>query len=496
MYDSLLTFFQPGWVRIVVGLVYALSVCGIVYVILSENRNPLKSLAWISVLLLLPVAGVVLYVFFGRNIRHKRMLSRRNRKRLHHAETARAVSEVPVTMDDQTETADRISRLAKSLDNSVLHRADNLEIFSDGGSKFERLIADIAAARSYILLQYYIISDDALGCRVRDALVEASRRGVRVFVIYDHIGSLHTSRRFFNSMKREGIDIRPFFRVVFPLFATRINWRNHRKLTVIDGRIGYVGGMNIADRYVDGGRFDVWRDAHLRLTGPAVAALSRSFATDWSFMGGPLTDVLDLDMAQARDADDMPVSTPEPSVSAPVQLVTSGPVSDWSNVAFALQLAIARACKRVWIQTPYFLPTEGFLRALQIAALGRVDVRVMMPRRSDSAILTYASRSYIDECLRAGIRIYLYEAGMLHSKTVVIDDDICSIGSTNIDFRSFEHNFEANLLIYSREANERLSRIFVDDMRQSKRVRHSDWRKRPPLKKVAESVLRLLSPIL
>lgn len=364
-----------------------------------------------------------------------------------------------------------------------------MEIF-DGREKFEALERDIAGAREYINLQYYIFSDDSTGQRIAEALMERARAGVKVRVIYDHIGSIATKNSFFRSMREAGIEVYPFFRVAFPPFATRINWRNHRKLVVIDGSTGYIGGMNIADRYTDGGKgFAGWRDTHLRITGPAVGALQYSFAVDWRFMG---RELIEEGVAGAEAAGGV-ASTPG---DAGMNLLTCGPTSEWSNISYMLLKAIGNAKKRVWVQTPYFLPTESLLKGLQAAALSRVDVRVMMPRRSDSAILTYASRSYVQECILAGVKIYFYDGGMLHSKVVVVDDDFSSVGSANIDFRSFEHNFEANMMIYSPSVNSRLRRRFEDDQACSERVRGAEWRRRPVMHKALESIVRLMSPVL
>ncbi len=242
--------------------------------------------------------------------------------------------------------------------------------------------------------------------------------------------------------------------------------------------------MNVADRYVDGGKlFDVWRDLHLRVEGPAVFALQQSFAVDWNFMGQPLLE-------------EGPLATAVKGHSVGMQLVTGGPTTQWLNMTLVFQQAIARARKCIYIQTPYFIPSEGLVHALQVAALSKVDVRLMIPRRSDSDMLRWASFSYVQECLRAGIKVYLYEKGMLHSKAIIIDDDFCTVGSTNFDFRSFEHNFEANMLIYSTDFNARMKALFVRDMRDSRRVTSSAWRHRPWREKALESVMRLFSPIL
>ncbi|MDE6369420.1 MAG: cardiolipin synthase, partial [Muribaculaceae bacterium] len=435
MFEVVSSYFNMPWVYYTFLCIYFATTVTIIGVILSENRNPLKSLAWITVLFLLPIFGIILYLFFGRSIKNKRMISRRNRRKLRKYEKSPNIDKHSLGL---TEESMQMINLAGTLAASPFYPDNSVEIFTNGATKFEALKRDLRNARHSINLQYYIFEDDEIGREICDILIERHNAGVEVRVIYDHVGSFNVNSSFFKKMKRAGIQAYPFLKVSFPQFGTRINWRNHRKICVIDGSIGYIGGMNIADRYIDGGKnFDCWRDTHLRLTGPAVRALRYSFAIDWNFMGQPLLE---------NDTDH--VYTPE--VDAPragIQLLTSGPTSQWSNIAFMFHKAIAGAKKRVYIQTPYFLPTEGLLKALQVAALAHVDVRVMMPRRSDSKMLTYASSSYIAESLQAGIKIYFYEAGMLHAKTMIIDDEFSSVGSTNFDFRSFECNFESNVFI-------------------------------------------------
>lgn len=463
-------------------IAYGITVISIVGIVLSENRNPVKSLAWITVLLLFPVGGLVLYLFFGRSIKNTHMISRRNKRKLRQGES----TVTTVIPENYTPEMRQLTELGRSLCGATFYPDNRVEVYSYGRDKFEALFNDIRAAEEYIHLQYYIIEDDHIGRALRDALIERAKAGVKVRVIYDDFGCWGVSRKFFRSMREAGIDIHPFFKVVFPPFATRINWRNHRKLAVIDGEVAYVGGMNVADRYIDGGsKFGCWRDTHMRITGPAVAAVQYSFAVDWSFMGQSLLQE-PVDMSLPKG----------PGEAAGLQMMRCGPTSEWSNVSLYMLKAIGNAKKRVYIQTPYFLPTDAMLSALQAAALSRVDVRVMIPLKSDSSTLTLASYSYIMECLRAGIKIYLFEAGMLHSKTMMIDDRLSAIGSANIDFRSFEHNFEETMFIFSSEVNATLRAQFMTDLQQSTRVRASVWRRRPIIQKAKESIVRLLSPVL
>jgi cardiolipin synthase len=480
MFDAIAQYIDLTWVYTPLMIVYAATTVAIIGVVLSENRNPVKSLAWVTVLMLLPIVGIILYLFFGRNIKNKHMISRRLRRRLRRRERARKVDYNKLNLT--TESRQQIS-MVTAMASSPFYPGNKVDVFTCGADKFESLKADLRAARHYINMQYYIFEDDKIGNEIRSILIDRAHNGVKVRLIYDHVGSFNVRNRFFKDMRKAGIEAYPFFKVSFPQLGTRINWRNHRKLTVIDGQIGYLGGMNVADRYIDGGSFGSWRDTHVRVQGPIVASLQYSFAVDWTFMGRQLIEL------------EPPCSEIE-GAEIGAQLLTSGPSAQWSNIALTFHKAIMNAKQRIYIQTPYFLPTEGLLRALQAAALAHVDVRVMIPRHSDSVMMNLASASYLAECMRAGIKIYFYEHGMLHSKMMLIDDEFCTIGSTNFDFRSFEHNFEANLFFYSRQFNNRITEIFKTDFMHCSRIKPSEWRMRPIWRKAAESIVRLLSPIL
>lgn len=469
---------QP-WLYATLSATYALSIITVIFVILGENRNPVKSLAWVTILILLPAIGLVLYFFFGRNIKNKRMISRRNKRRLRRAVKLPRSPKRPKNLSPQSE---QIARLTEALVDCPYFSDNQVKIFSSGAEKFEALKADLLAARKSIHLQYYIFENDTIGHEIADILKKKAAEGVKVRVIYDHVGSFHVASDFFKSLRNAGVEAYPFFKVTFVALGSKVNWRNHRKIVVIDGSIGYIGGMNIADRYINGGkRFDIWRDCHLRIQGPAIAALHYSFARDWNFMGLELLE-------------DSPNGNPSGKIG--IQTVTGGPMNQWNTLGQIFLHAIANAKKRIWIQTPYFLPPDYLVKALQNASLSGVDVRIMLPRRSDSRMLSYASRSYFTECLRAGIKFYLFEAGMLHSKVMIIDHDIATVGSTNFDFRSFEHNFEGNLILYSEEFNEQMREVFLEDQKKSTRMTVDIWRRRPLRQKLTESVLRLLAPIL
>lgn len=465
----------------VIIIAYFLTILGIIGVVISENRNPVKSLAWITVLLLFPIVGLIIYIFFGRSLKSTRMISRRNKRKLRRREKIKPVNIEYLNLS--LESKQQIL-LGKSLTGAEYFPGNKIEIFTNGFDKFSSFIHDLENASIYINLQYYIFENDKIGNRVKDILIEKAKKGLHVRVIYDHVGCFNVSKSFYREMRDAGVEVEPFLKVNFPQFANRINWRNHRKITIIDGRIGYIGGMNIADRYINGGRNGVWRDTHLKIIGPAVVALQYSFAVDWNFMGKPLLSDQLMKYNVLDNAD------------AGIQMITSGPMGAWSNIALVMLKAISNAKKCVYIQTPYFLPTESLLKALQTAALAKVDVRVMIPHNSDSRILSLASQSYIKECLASGIKFYFFENGMLHAKTMIIDNEFCTSGSTNFDFRSMEHNFESNIFIYSENINQMMKNIFNSDLENCTRINSTQWRHRPLPQRIKESFVRLLSPIL
>ena len=469
------------WVYIAVYTIYAITILGAIVIVITENRNPVKSLAWVIVLLFLPVVGLVFYIFFGQNFKAKHMVSRRIKRKLRKRDYHSIVNIDTLSLSEESKQE---IKLCHSLCSMPYYSGNRIKIFTTGREKFDQYLQDLENAREYIHIQYYIFEDDHLGARVKEVLLRCAARGVQIRVLYDDVGCWSVKKRFFKEMQEAGIAVRPFLEISFPQLASRINYRNHRKITVIDGRIGYIGGMNIADRYVEGLKWGTWRDTHLRIEGPAVQGLQLLFAVDWSF--------------ECKEVLSAPQFFPllEDRGNSGIQLAPGGPIGEWSNIAMLFLKAITNAKKAVYIQTPYFLPTDSLSKALQTAALAKVDVRVMIPERSDSQILRYASFSYIAEMLKAGVKVYFYQPGLLHAKTIIIDDELSSVGSTNFDFRSFEHNFEANAFIYDREVNSEMKRIFIEDQQHCRRIILHYWRHRPLLQRVIESLMRLMSPIL
>lgn len=461
-------------------IAYGLIVLETVVAVVLENRQPSKTIAWILVLVTLPVVGLVFFYFFGQNIRKERTIHRKNFRLLTQrmlAETQRyAPRWLPDAYKPLIHTLEREKLAIPTTGNSIRHLVR-------GADFLDALLKAIGSAEDHIHLETYIIEDDAVGRLVRDALIDKAREGVEVRLIYDDVGCWRVPASFFRPMVAAGIRAVPFLPVRFPALTRHVNYRNHRKICVIDGRTGFIGGMNIARRYVTA-REGRWVDLHLRIDGPAVGSLQRMFLTDWHV----LTDNLITDERYFPILESV-------GPGALVQILDANPVSQYPEIAFGLTWIAMHARKYLYVQTPYFMPTEPFLQALQTAALSGVDVRLMVPLKPDGFWLRWANDSYFPEVLRAGIRIFTYSAGFLHSKCLVADDSWCTVGSANMDFRSFEDNFEANAFVYDEEVACRTKEIFLRDLEACQEVKMEEWEKRPKKRRLAESLTRILAPL-
>ncbi len=459
-------------------VIYTLTIIGVVLVVITDNRNPLKTVPWIIVLMLAPGVGLVFYFFFGQNLSKLRIISHRTRKRI-----TMQLEEVE-TETDLPANYKPLIRLLANTNHSVPLYGSRLTPYVDGREKMEALLEEISRARHHIHLQYYIFCDDKTGRSLRDALIRKVREGVQVRILYDDMGCHGVKRSFFDEMRREGIEVYSFLHVKFPLLTSKFNYRNHRKIVVIDGRVGFMGGMNIADRYVYGSGWGTWRDTHFRVEGRGVAGLQVAFLSDWSA----------TTRCNITGAEYFPKS--EAFTSGLMQVVAGGPFGKWRILMQADSFAISRAQKRVWIQTPYYLPTDVLNSAIQEAALAGVDVRLMLPARSDVRTVNLASHSYLDDMMQAGVKILFYEPGFLHSKLLIIDDELTVCGSANMDFRSFEHNFEVNAYVYDRDFTGRMSRIYEEDARHCHWVTPAEWFNRSRWRRWGESFMRLFAPLM
>ena len=469
------------WILLVIYL--AITIGGIVAV-LMDNKQPEKTMAWILVLCFMPIVGIIFYLFFGQNTRKEKVISERSMDLL----MKRSMLEFAEQENLHIPRRNRPLMKLFTNQNWALPFKDNeVSIFTDGYEFVSTLLYNIGQAQDHIHLDTYIIEDDPLGNLVADVLIDKARQGVEVRLLYDDVGCWRVKDRFVKMMKAAGIQVYAFMPVRFPAFTGKVNYRNHRKLCVIDGKVGFIGGMNIALRYVKGTARQTWRDTHLCIRGGAVYAIQRAFLVDWYFVSRTLV----------TDRRYYPPVDKTIDNNCLTQIVTSSPVSPWPDIMQGYVRVLLQAHRYVYMESPYFLPTEPVLFAMRTAALAGVDVRLIVPRHGDAKLVEWASRSYLMEAIEAGVKVYLYEPGFNHSKILVSDDNLSSCGSTNIDFRSFENNFEANAFFFNEGMALRLKKVFLTDQAQSTLVDDvSYFIKRPFLQRLLESLVRLLSPLL
>ena len=469
-------------------LVVALYICAqLVY----HKHDPVKTLSWTIVLLFLPYVGIILYLYFGQNYRKNKMYSR---KGIRDERIKRVISAQQIAQFDAMQgllpreifKQLRLIKLNLNNNKSILTTHNLITVYFSGKEALTAMLDSARAAKSHIHLQSYIIEDDNIGRLWKEVLIAKAKEGLPVRIIYDDVGSWSLPKQYVQELRDGGVSVEPFAPVHYPWLTSKINYRNHRKILIVDGTSGYMGGVNIADRYMGGGDFSVWRDTHIRIEGEAVPSLQSSFLLDWYFIKGKI-------LSERKRL------YPElPSIEGIcyTQIITSGPDSDFANIMQSYFTAITQAKHHIYIVTPYFTPNETILNAMKVASLGGVDVRIMMPEKSDSRIAHLSSRSYFTELMEVGVKIYLFRKGFNHSKVVSIDRMFCIIGSANMDNRSFEHNFEISALVYNTEITEHIEQRFEEDQHDCRLLQLKKWEKRPRREKAKEAFARLFSPLM
>ncbi len=478
-------------IKLLATICYIVIIIATICVIIHEKREPVKALAWITVIALIPVAGLGLYVMFGRNHRKQKIF---NLKEIEDLEQFDRLSRKQIEAIQNPDMMIRSSisdnrdviTLLLNTNKSLLTVKNRVRVLNNGKETFAEILHALRNAKSSIHIEYYIFENDRIGKKISKILMDKARAGVEVRFIYDDVGSWGLGRRFIRNLRKAGVETGCFMPVVFPWLTSRVNYRNHRKIVVVDGHIGFTGGINIAERYLRMGRKAIWRDTHLKIEGEAVGMLQAIFATDWYFVSGK----------KRIGSTDKYFPKTKVTEECPVQIASSGPDSDWASIMQAFFAAITRAQKHIYISSPYFLPNQAILTALKIAALSGIDVRVMIPSRSDSKIVYWATRSYISELMEAGIKVYLYCKGFNHSKVIIIDSMFSSVGTANMDIRSFEDNFEVSAIMYDRRIARELEEAFLQDIGHCIQVTPEMWEQRSNLHSVYESLARLLSPLL
>lgn len=471
---------------VVVGLLLLFDVVAIFTLIFFERRDPESILAWLFAVITLPLVGFVLYLLFGFKYFKTRAFGSKSTQ--DQAILTRIRNGLELGLRDEMErnvgnlvAFPELARLLWADSAAFLTSGNQVDVYTDGNKKFEALFEAIAAARTHIHLEYYLLRDDALGERLLHALEAKAREGVQVRLLYDDLGN-KISRLRLRKLSALGAKVSGFYRAWVPSVGLRINYRNHRKIAVIDGRVGFIGGFNVGDEYLGLGPLGPWRDTAVRIRGPAVRGLQLRFVLDWNYA---TKEGLTLEPSYFA---------PSPNVgSASVQIVSGGPDSTWNPPREQYVKMVASAQRTCYLQTPYFIPDVSVMTALRIAALSGVDVRIMVPSKADQPFVHWASLSNIGELLDAGVRAFAYKDGFLHAKTVTIDDMVTSVGSANWDLRSFKWNFETNAVIYDRAFAENYRRIFEQDMTRSTEITRESYAQRSRPVRLKESVCRLFS---
>ena len=461
-------------------------------VIFLERKKPSSTWAWLLVLFFLPFVGFFLYLLLGRQLRKKHLFRWDGRKDIgieqliNYQIEAIEKNELELRAE-HIKSYNHLIYMNLKTNNAVLTQDNDVKIFDDGSDKFEALINDILHAKNHIHIQYYIFKLDNLGQRIVNALIKKAKQGVKVRVLFDEMGSRGVRKRHFKELIEAGGEVEVFFPSILPLINPRLNFRNHRKISIIDGRIGYIGGFNVGDEYLSlSDRFGYWRDTHLRIEGSAVHPLQTRFILDWNQASAK------NDICYAERY--FPI-IPQKGTAA-LQIISSGPDTEWEVIKNNYLHLISNAKKYVYIQSPYFIPDDSFFDAIKIAALSGLDVRIMIPNKPDHMFVYWATYSYVGPLVEAGAKVYHYEKGFIHAKMIVVDDEIASVGTANIDVRSFSLNFEVNALLYDRLLAHHLAEIFESDILDCSELTFELYKNRSSFIKFKESISRLLSPIL
>ncbi len=461
------------------------------FVVFFERRNPAAIWAWLMVLTLLPGIGFVVYLVFGfEGRKHIRFIQKNKNDTLLKSEYVDKIGyekllsnkDISSIYKEEPQYQD-ILYLNKISGNSILRCDNSVTIYNEGNSKFEAMLNDIKNAKTFIHLEYYIVRSDNLGKHIMQALAEKAREGVEVKLLYDGMGNLFNSKTFNKPLIDAGGQVGIFLSP----YSIRFNYRNHRKLCIIDGKIGYIGGLNIGDEYLGKvKRYGFWRDSHIRFEGSSVHDIELRFIADWNFASKSKMTIDKRYFPKPASA----------KKGIPMQILSSGPDCKWNSIQYGYFKMITEATKSVCFQTPYFIPDDSILEALKTTALSGIDVKIIIPAHPDHPFVFGASISYISELLNSGVKCYKYEKGFIHSKFITIDDKITSIGTTNMDIRSLKLNFEVNAFIYDEMITKNFNESFKIDLKDCTEITQEWYDSRNKFFKIQEALARLISPLL
>ncbi|SLK22863.1 Putative Cardiolipin synthetase [Clostridium chauvoei JF4335] len=458
-------------------------------IVILEKKRPEKTIAWILILLLLPPIGLILYIFLGRNWKLNTLNKgiTNNLKKL--------INPIICSNNDTLKDYPSLVKLLAANSYSPLFINNKVYILNGGKEKFKFLKNELIKAKHHIHLEYYIVKNDKIGNEIKDILIDKVKQGVEVRFIIDKMGSIKLKKSYIKELKQAGVDVVFYTYIFAPLLRlvnTQVNYRNHRKIVVIDGSIGFIGGINIGDEYLGKGKLGEWRDCHIMIKGDAVLALQATFLDDYSSIKKCNSENLNL-----TSSIETYFSQPNSTGNTLMQVIKSGPNSEFPSIMQSMIKMISMAEDYINIVTPYFIPSEGLIDALRIASLSGIKVTIIFPEQADHFTVNHASITYLAELMRCGAKVYLYnKKGFVHSKFLIIDGEICNIGTANMDIRSFELNYEINTVIYDKKITTILNNIFYKDLNNCREYTLKEYDKQSIFNKMLNGLCRLLSSIL
>ena len=481
-----------NWI-LILEIIYVIFIIGVMLRIIYDTQSVTKTLAYLLLVIFLPLIGVFIYFAFGINYRknklyNKKIVQDHKQEELVleklHSYNLKNLEEIP---EDNHFSA--LMKMIYETDRSPLTTNNSAKLLINGETKFPEVLEAMRQAKHHIHVEYYIYEDDEIGRAIEQILIEKSKSGVEVRFIYDDFGSASIRKTLAKRLRENGVKAFPFYKIKLIKLASRLNYRNHRKIIVIDGRISFVGGINISDKYSNASKGNklYWRDTHLKIEGDATAILQHIFIGDWNYCSDEKLTINDQYFPKPELVE---------TQTKNIQIVSSGPDSDRPSIYYAIFKAIQSAKKEIFLTTPYFIPGETIIDAMKMAALSGVDVKLLVPGISDSFLVNSAAKSYYTILLRAGVKIYLYQKGFVHAKTLVADRCLAMVGTANLDYRSFDLNFEVNAVVYDEEIANELADNFHFDLQDAEQIEINAWLNRPKHIQLIEKIVRLISPML
>lgn len=468
-------------------IIYVIYLISVILTILTDRKSPEKTISWILFLMAFPPIGLIIYIFFGREWKRHRL----------NQDFSPYVKELILKVAKKIEDSDYVSliELLANSDSSPLFIDNDVTIFKDGCEKFNALKNELEKAKHHIHLEYYIVKNDEIGNEIKDILIRKAKQGVKVRFIVDRVGSIKLNRKYINDLKSAGVDLIYYTSFLAPflrLINTQINYRNHRKIAIIDGKVGFIGGINIGDEYLGKGKLGNWRDLHIMVRGDFVLGLQALFFDDFWNIKKINGSEINLERQYNKYFPKI-----EKSKGIVMQLLTSGPDSEFPSIMYGFIKMISSAKNHIYIATPYFIPTESLMENLKIAAMSNVEIKILFPGRYDHFVVYNASKSYLAELIKYGVKVYFYrQDSFLHSKLMTIDGNISTVGTANMDIRSFELNYEVNAVIYNNETTKKIEKIFEEDLKDSRLVSKDELEMVPKHVRFIEGIARLFSWIL